>query len=816
MEQKLRILVIGGVAGGATFATRARRLSESAEIILFERDEYISFANCGLPYHVGGTISRREQLLLQTPEKMWQRYRVDVRVNAEVIGIDRDSKIISIKEEKTGKQYVEKYDVLVLSPGAKPIIPPLPGVNSKGVFVLRNMTDMDAINNWIDTKHPKNAVVVGGGYIGLEMAEALHERQLQVSIVELADQVMGVIDPEMANLVHRELVAQGVNLRLGVSVQEFNEQQNQLSIKLSSAETIDADLVILAIGVKPENVLAKNAGLNIGRLGGIVVDEHLRTSDPNIYAIGDAVEVTDFTTGVPVLIPLAGPANRQGRIVADNIFGRDSIYKATQGTGICKVFNLTVGMTGVNEKTLIKQNKTYEKIYLNVADHASYYPNATPITCKLLFHPVDGTIYGVQAIGEKGVDKRIDVFATALRAKLKVFDLQDLELSYAPPYGSAKDLVNYTGFIATNVIRGDSKICHTKDLNKQNIFLLDVRTAEEFLCGSIPNAVNIPIDELRSRLAELPRDREIVTFCKVGLRGYLASRVLQQNGFKCCNFSGGYTTYLLTTEKVANKKFEKSTTNLKQEFSSEPEVGKKMKQTIDARGLQCPGPIQQLKIAMETLQTGEEVEILTNDRGFLLDAPAWCAATNNALISSQLKDGAQHTIIRKGGAKHAYETTKTNAKKMTIVVFSGDLDKALAAFIIANGAVAMGYETTLFFTFWGLSVLRKDFAPKVKKTFIEKMFGFMMPRGAKKLALSKMHFCGVGTAMIKNVMKQKNISSLPELIAAAQYNHVNLVACDMTMELMGIKPDELLDNAILGGVATYLQNAGMSGINLFI
>lgn len=818
MTEKIRILVVGGVAGGATFAARARRLSESAEIILFERDEYISFANCGLPYHIGGAISRREQLLLQTPENMWQRYRVDVRINAEVISIDRNNKTISVKELKTGKQYVEKYDALVLSPGAKPIIPPLPGINSKGVFVLRNMMDMDAINNWISAKHPKNAVIIGGGYIGLEMAEALHERQLQVTLVELADQIMGVIDLEMANLVHRELVAQGINLRLGVSAQEFSEQQNQLSIKLSSAETIAADLVILAIGVKPENTLAKNAGLNIGQLGGIVVDEHLRTSDPNIYAIGDAIEVTDFTTEVPALIPLAGPANRHGRIAANNIFGRDSVYKATQGTGICKVFNLTVGMTGVNEKTLIKQNKTYEKIYLHTADHASYYPNATPITCKLLFNPLDGRIYGVQAIGEKGVDKRIDVFATALRAKLKVFDLQDLELSYAPPYGSAKDLVNYAGFIATNVIRGDSKICHTKDLNKQNIFLLDVRTAEEFLCGSIPNAVNIPIDELRSRLAELPTDREIITFCKVGLRGYLASRILHQHGFHCCNLSGGYTTYILATEKFTDKKNEKVAPSLKsrQDPSLEHNGGKDMIRTIDARGLQCPGPIQQLKIAIETLQTGEDVEILTNDRGFLQDAPAWCAATNNALISSQIKDGTQHTVIRKGIAQQGSNMTKTNAKKMTIVVFSGDLDKALAAFIIANGAVAMGYETTLFFTFWGLSVLRKDFAPKVKKTFIEKMFGFMMPRGAKKLALSKMHFCGIGTAMIKNIMRQKNVNSLPELIAAAQHNHVNLVACDMTMELMGIKPEELLDNAILGGVATYLQNAGASGINLFI
>lgn len=812
MTQKLRILVVGGVAGGSTFAARARRLSKTAEIIIFERDEYISFANCGLPYHVGGVILRREQLLLQTPESMWQRYQIDVRVGAEVLSIDRNNKTISVKELKTGKQYVESYDVLVLSPGAKPIMPPLPGVNSKGVFVLRNMANMDAINDWISAREPKRAVIVGGGYIGLEMAEALHARKLQVAIVELADQVMGVIDPEMANLLHRELVAQGIGLHLGVSVQEFSEQQDGLAIKLSSGECISADLVILAIGVRPENTLAKNAGLTVGELGGIAVDKQLRTSDPSIYAIGDAIEITDFTTGMPALIPLAGPANRQGRIVADNIFGRDSAYKATQGTGICKVFSLTAGMTGINEKILIKQNKVYEKIYLHTADHASYYPNATPISCKVLFNPQDGTIYGVQAIGEKGVDKRIDVFATALRAKLKVFDLQDLELSYAPPYGSAKDLVNYAGFVATNVIYGDSKICHSQDLTKQEIFLLDVRTAEEFLCGSIIGAVNIPVDELRSRLAELPKNREIVVFCKVGLRGYVASRILQQNDFQCRNLSGGYTTYLLATEKFTNKNIDQVTTHAMKENDN----GEKVMVTIDACGLQCPGPIQQLKIAMEKLQEGEDVEILTNDRGFIQDAPAWCAATNNAVVSSCMRDGVQHTFIRKGVVQNGLNTIKTNAKKMTIVVFSGDLDRALAAFIIANGALAMGYDTTLFFTFWGLSVLRKDFAPKVKKTFIEKMFGFMMPRGAKKLALSKMHFCGIGTAMIKHIMQQKNVSSLSELIAMAQHNQVNLVACDMTMELMGIKPEELLDNIALGGVATYLQNAGVSGVNLFI
>ena len=810
MAKKKRILVIGGVAGGATFAARARRLSENAEIIIFERGKYISFANCGLPYHIAGTIPRREQLLLQTPEKMMNRYQIDVRIETEVINIDRINKNITVKNLKTDKQYIETYDILVLSPGAKPIIPPIPGINSKGILVLRNMTDMDEINNWISVNQPKNAIIVGGGYIGLEMAEALHQRKLQVSIIELASQIMGVIDSEMANLVHQELIANNIKLYLGISAKEFKSQYDHLLIKLNSEEEIKTDLVILAIGVKPDIELAREAGLTIGKLGGIVVDEHLRTNDPNIYAIGDAIEVNDLVADTVALIPLAGPANRQGRIVADNIFGRNSTYKATQGTGICKVFNLTVGMTGTNEKTLIKQNKKYEKIYLHSGDHASYYPNATPITLKLLFHPIDGTIYGAQAIGEKGVDKRIDVIATSLRAKLKVFDLQNLELSYAPPYGSAKDIVNYAGFVATNVIYGDTVICHTQDLSEQNIFLLDVRTTEEFLCGSIPNAVNIPLDELRSRLAELPRDRKIIVFCKVGLRGYLASRILMQNNYQCSNLSGGYNTYLLVTNKFPHVE----TVNVTCCAKADEDTEEKIINTIDARGLQCPGPIQQLKLALDSIQNGELIAILTSDRGFLKDAPAWCQATGNIFVRSKLKDNGQYTVICKNNNMEL--APKTNTKKMTIVVFSDDLDKVLAAFIIANGAATMGYTPTLFFTFWGLNVLRKNFALKVKKTFVEKMFGVMMPRGAKKLVLSKMNFCGMGTAMIKNIMKQKNVSSLPELIAVAQQNQVAFVACTMTMDLMGIKQEELLDNINYGGVASYLQNASESAINLFI
>jgi NADPH-dependent 2,4-dienoyl-CoA reductase/sulfur reductase-like enzyme/peroxiredoxin family protein/rhodanese-related sulfurtransferase/TusA-related sulfurtransferase len=821
MSNKKKILIVGGVAGGASTATRARRLSEEAEIIIFERGEYISFANCGLPYHISGEIIGRDNLLLQTPERMKERYNIDVRVNSEVIAIDRNNKTILIKETKTGRQYSEVYDSLVLSPGAKPIRPHLPGIDTPGIFTLRNIMDMDQINHWLQERSVKNAVVIGGGYIGLEVTEALHKRGIKVAIVELANQVMASIDPEMANLLHQELTAHNIDLHLGVAATEFHQQHNQLLVKLSSHEQLTTDMVILAIGVKPEITLAQNAGLEIGKLGGIVVNEQLRTSDENIYALGDVIEVINFITKTPSLIPLAGPANRQGRIIADTILGRQSSYQNTQGTGVCKVFDLTVAMTGVTEKVLQAGKYNYEKIYVHAMDHASYYPNATPITLKLLFDKKSGALYGTQAIGAKGVDKRIDVLATAMRANLSVFDLQNEELAYAPPFGSAKDIINHAAFVAGNVINGDVQICHAVDvlaLTDQQL-LLDVRTYDEMICGTIHNAQHIPIDELRERLNELPKDKEIITFCKVGLRGYLACRILMQHGFKCRNLSGGFTTYQMATNTLSSREIAQSPVCRveKDEIENMQVTNHKEKivKYIDARGLQCPGPIQKLKMAIDEINDGEAVLIFTTDRGFLADAPAWCKATGNMLISSIPEDNGYQTIVRKGTVV-SNQVLDNSTKRLTIIVFSNDLDKALAAFIIANGAAAMGYEATLFFTFWGLNVLRKDNPPKVKKTLIEKMFGMMMPRGAKKLVLSKMNMCGIGTAMIKDIMRKKNVSSLPELIASAKEAKVRLIACNMAMDLMGIKQEELIDGVEVGGVATFLQNAGEGGISLFI
>lgn len=538
----MRILIVGGVAGGASAAARARRLSEDAEIIIFERGEDVSFANCGLPYHIGGVIKEREKLLVQTPDSLYRRLRIKTKVKTEVIKINRAQKNIIVKDLLTGQETQEPYDYMILSPGADPIKPPMPGLDLPYVMTLRNLSDMDNIKLTVDQKKAKKIVVVGGGYIGLEMTEALYKRGVDVTIIELSNQVMGPADPEMAYYLHQELKKHKVDLKFGVSVKGFYSKDEGVTAELSNGQKIDCDAVILAIGVRPEASLAKDAGLDIGQRGGIVVDEQMRTNDPFIFAVGDAVEVDEFVTGTKALIPLAGPANRQGRIAADNIFGRNSKYQKTQGTAICQLFNLTIGMTGVNEKILKRFNISHEKIYIHSNNHASYYPGATQISLKLLFDPKSGKIFGAQAVGKEGVDKRIDVLAVAIRAGMTVYDLEHLELCYAPPYGSAKDPVNFLGFVAANVLKGDVVNCHSEEI-KQDQIILDVRSANEFQEGMIPGAVNIPIDDLRDKMTQLSKEKEYIAYCQVGLRGYLACRILTQNGFRCRNLSGGYQTY---------------------------------------------------------------------------------------------------------------------------------------------------------------------------------------------------------------------------------------------------------------------------------
>jgi NADPH-dependent 2,4-dienoyl-CoA reductase/sulfur reductase-like enzyme/peroxiredoxin family protein/rhodanese-related sulfurtransferase/TusA-related sulfurtransferase len=825
MSSRKRVVIVGGVAGGASAAARARRLSEDAAIVLFERGGYISFANCGLPYHLGGVIPERDQLLVQTAEGMRRRYRVDVRVRTEVVRIDRDRRQVVARDLATGAEMREDYDALILSPGAAPVRPPVPGVDSRLVRSLRSLEDMDDIKSLLDRVRPKTALVVGGGYIGLEMAEALRERGVTVLLVEMAPQVMGPADPEMAAPLHAELALHGVDLRLGVSVKAFRETGGELEADLSTGETVRCGLAILAIGVRPDVALAAEAGLALGPCGGLAVDEHMRTNDPYIWAVGDAVEVRDPAGGPPALVPLAGPASRQGRIAADNVFGRPSVYRGTQGTAVCKVFGLAIAMTGLSEKALRRLGRACEKVYLHPASHASYYPGAAPLSLKILFDPADGRLLGAQAVGPESADKRVDVLAVAIRAGWTVYDLEHAELAYAPPFGSAKDPVNYAGFLAANALRGDVRLCHAAEAAAPgpDQFLLDVRSPGEFQAGTIPGAVNIPVDDLRERLGELPRGKELLVFCQVGLRGYLACRILDQSGFRCRNLSGGYKTYQYAVG-VPPKPSAKAPV-LKDDAGNAPAAsdrpaGAAGPRVVDARGRQCPGPILCLKEALDEAADGETVILRASDPAFPADIRAWCESAGHELRSVGAEAGAYQAVIvkrsqpaRPGGGELA---ASPSARRKTLVVFSGDFDKAVAAFIIANGAASMGSAVTLFFTFWGLNILRRDAAVPVRKSFVERLFGWMMPRGANRLALSHLHMAGLGTGMIKGIMRAKNVPSLPELIASARRAGVRLVACSMTMELMGIRREELVDGVEEGGVALYLREAEQGNVNLFI
>ncbi|CAH1580735.1 Coenzyme A disulfide reductase [Vibrio owensii] len=560
-----KIVIIGGVAGGASAAARARRLSEDAEIIMFERGPFVSFANCGLPYHIGGDIQERSKLLLQTPESFLARFNVDVRVMNEVVSINRQDKTVTVKNLLDGSEYQESYDFLLLSPGAGPVVPPIPGIDNPLTHSLRNIPDMDRIIKTIETNKVEHATVVGGGFIGLEMMEAFQQLGVRTTLVEMADQVMTPVDREMAGFAHAEIREKGIDLRLGVALSSVEYVANQsvanteageddthqhlqgkLTLSLNNGDQLDTDILIMAIGVRPETKLAQEAGLQIGALGGIYTNEYMQSSDPSIYAVGDAVEEKDFVTGEQTLVPLAGPANRQGRMAADNMLGRQETYQGTQGTAICKIFDLAVASTGKNEKQLKRENIAYEKVYVHTASHASYYPGAETVSFKMLFDPATGKILGAQAVGKDGVDKRIDVMAVAQRAGMTVEQLQHLELTYAPPYGSAKDVINQAAFVASNIIKGDATAIHFDEIDNlsEDQVLLDVRNPGELeSVGFIEGAINIPVDQLRQRMNELPKDKEIVIYCQVGLRGNVAYRQLVNSGFKARNLLGGYRTY---------------------------------------------------------------------------------------------------------------------------------------------------------------------------------------------------------------------------------------------------------------------------------
>lgn len=814
----MNYLIIGGVAGGATVATRLRRMDEKANIILFERGKYVSYANCGLPYYIGDTINNREKLFVQTAKGFTDRFRIDIRTEQEVTAIRPDKKEVEIKNLSTGETYTETYDKLVLSPGAEPLRPGIEGIGSKKIFTLRNVPDTDTIKNYVNTENPKRAIVVGGGFIGLEMAENLHDLGIQVDVVEMANQVMAPLDFSMAAIVHRQLTDKGVGLHLEDGVSRFEEKDGGVTVHLRSGKQITTDMVLLSIGVRPETKLAKDAGLAIGERGGITVNDYMQTSDADIYALGDAVEVRHLVTGQPALIPLAGPANKQGRIVADNIvFGNKEKYPGSIGTSIAKVFDLTVAAAGANAKLLQRNNIPYISSYTHGASHAGYYPGAVPLSIKILFAPENGKLLGAQIVGFNGVDKRIEMLAQVIQRGGTVHDLTELEHAYAPPYSSAKDPVNMAGFVAENILNKKSRIIQWRELAElpADTIRIDVRTHDEYKLGTIPGFINIPVDELREHLDELPKEKPIVVTCAVGLRGYLAYRILVQNGFKHVrNLSGGYKTWSVATAPI------KEIVSHKPEIPESTSYGNSDSQInllkVDACGLMCPGPVMQLKKNYEALKIGEQLQITATDQAFGKDVTSWCKMTGAELVALENKNGVVAATIRKQEKTASCEISRNNADNKTLIVFSDDLDKALASFVIANGAASTGKKVTMFFTFWGLNVIKKQHKPTVTKDIFGKMFGWMLPTHSGKLKLSKMNMGGAGSWMMRLIMKRKRIDSLESLIQQAIDNGVEMIACTMSMDVMGVQKEELMDNVTLGGVASYLERAEEANVNLFI
>ena len=814
----IRDRIIGGVAGGATVAARLRRMDEKANIILFERGKYVSYANCGLPYYIGDTINNREKLFVQTAKGFTDRFRIDIRTEQEVTAIRPDKKEVEIKNLSTGETYTETYDKLVLSPGAEPLRPGIEGIGSKKIFTLRNVPDTDTIKNYVNTENPKRAIVVGGGFIGLEMAENLYDLGIQVDVVEMANQVMAPLDFSMAAIVHRQLTDKGVGLHLEDGVSRFEEKDGGVTVHLRSGKQIATDMVLLSIGVRPETKLAKDAGLAIGERGGIAVNDYMQTSDADIYALGDAVEVRHLVTGQPALIPLAGPANKQGRIVADNIvFGNKKKYPGSIGTSIAKVFDLTVAAAGANAKLLQQNNIPYISSYTHGASHAGYYPGAVPLSIKILFAPENGKLLGAQIVGFNGVDKRIEMLAQVIQRGGTVHDLAELEHAYAPPYSSAKDPVNMAGFVAENILNKKSQIIQWRELAElpADTIRIDVRTHDEYKLGTIPGFINIPVDELREHLDELPKEKPIVVTCAVGLRGYLAYRILVQNGFKHVrNLSGGYKTWSVATAPI------KEIVSHKPEIPESTSYGNSDSQInllkVDACGLMCPGPVMQLKKNYEALKIGEQLQITATDQAFGKDVTSWCKMTGAELVALENKNGVVAATIRKQEKTASCEISRNNADNKTLIVFSDDLDKALASFVIANGAASTGKKVTMFFTFWGLNVIKKQHKPTVTKDIFGKMFGWMLPTHSGKLKLSKMNMGGAGSWMMRLIMKRKRIDSLESLIQQAIDNGVEMIACTMSMDVMGVQKEELMDNVTLGGVASYLERAEEANVNLFI
>ena len=821
-RNKRKYVIVGGVAGGATAAARIRRLTEDAEIILFEKGEYISYANCGLPYYIGGVIEERDKLFVQTPEAFGKRFNIDVRTQSEVTAIDTASKEVSVKTAD-GKTYTQSYDKLLLSPGASPVVPPLPGIQSEGIFTLRNVNDTDKIKTYLDSHKVSRAVIVGGGFIGLEMAENLRHAGSQVAVVEMAPQVMGPIDYSMAALVHEHLQERGIKLYLGEAVERFSRQCEELTVHFKSGIELKADMVLLSIGVRAETRLAQEAQLRLGEMRGIWVNEYLQTSDENIYAVGDAIEYPHPITGKPWLNFLAGPANRQARIVADNmVLGNRVSYEGSIGTAIAKVFDLTVASTGLPAKRLKQMEIPYLSATIHNGSHAGYYPGSMQMDIKITFSPTDGKLYGAQIVGYDGVDTRIDQYALAIKQGATVEQLTRLEHAYAPPFSSAKDPVAISGYVASNILSGKMQPLYWREMQQADttdITLVDVRTPDEFALGSITGAINIPLDEMRQRLAEIPTNRPVWLFCGVGLRGYLASNILKANGYsEVRNLIGGLKTYNAATAKIATPKgFDDECHNQAAERCCPSPCQDKTTIKVDACGIQCPGPIMKMKQAIDKLEAGQRLIVKATDAGFPRDAEAWCRTTGNRFISKHSESGIHIVEIEKSVALAA-ETTQpvANAQDKTFILFSDDLDKALATFVLANGAAATGKKVSIFFTFWGLNAIKKTHKPSVAKDIWGRMFSWMLPSDSTKLSLSKMNMMGIGAKMMRFLMAKKGVDSLESLRQQAIDNGVEFIACQMSMDVMGVSRDELLDNVTIGGVASYMERAEKANVNLFI
>ena len=819
--KRQKYLIVGGVAGGATAAARIRRLTEDAEIILFEKGKYISYANCGLPYYIGGVIEERDRLFVQTPQAFGRRFQIDVRVEHEVTAIDTAQQRVTVRTAD-GREYNETYDKLLLSPGASPVVPPLAGIDGEGIFTLRNVSDTDRIKSYMETHSVKRAVIVGGGFIGLEMAENLKHAGAEVAVVEMAPQVMGPIDYSMAAIVHTHLLQQNVKLYLEQAVERFSREGEELTVHFKSGIALKADLVLLSIGVRAETRLAQAAGLRLGEMRGIWVNEYLRTSDAHIYAVGDAIEFPHPITGKPWLNFLAGPANRQARIVADNmVLGDVTKYEGAIGTSIAKVFDLTVAATGLPAKRLKQMEIPYLSATIHNGSHAGYYPGASQMDIKITFSPSDGRLYGAQIVGYDGVDTRIDQFALAIKQGATVEQLTRLEHAYAPPFSSAKDPVAIAGYVAGNILSGKMDPLYWREMQQvdtSKVTLVDVRTSDEYSLGSIPGALNIPLDDLRSRMVEIPTDRPVWLFCGVGLRGYLASNILKGNGYKeVRNLIGGLKTYKTAIAKIETPTGFDTPCCETASCCSPSSVCEKTRIKVDACGIQCPGPILKMKQAMESLQAGQLLQVRATDAGFPRDAEAWCRSTGHKFVSKRAEGGVHIVEIEKATpcAAEAVQPQRGELGK-TFILFSDELDKTLATFVLANGAAATGKKVSIFFTFWGLNAIKKTHKPAVKKDIFGRMFSWMLPSDSTRLALSKMHMIGIGSRLMRYLMKRKGVDSLESLRQQAIDNGVEFIACQMSMDVMGVSREELLDNVTVGGVASYMERAEQACVNLFI